>query len=643
MSVRQANCPSCGGQISFRPGTTVSVCTYCTSIVARTDRDLSLLGKASDLVDTHSPLWVGAMGTWQQTHFTVAGRTQLSHAAGGVWDEWYLAFDDGRWGWLASAQGNWYLTFQSESRAVLPRFEECRPGMSVNLGTGGNWVVQEVGQATVRTAEGELPYSYKPNETYSYADITGPRDAFATLDFSEDPPTFFLGRQISLDDLTVPGVSDLPRGESIHTATLNCPHCAGPLELRAPDSSLRVTCPSCNSLLDVSSGKLAYLSTLPGERFQIAIPLGTEGTLEGIRWTVIGWMRRSTIVDSIEYPWEEYLLYHAKSGFAWLVCSEDHWSFLKPVPLADIKMDGRWAWHKKIRYRKFQENPVTVKSVRGEFYWRVNAGERSQSTDYVAPPGMLSIESSQSKDAANQSTAKEVNATCGTYLAPKEVWKAFELPGSPPKPRKIAPNQPSPHKTAGLRAGKAALLFMALLLILWIIRGSLAGEHVIYDNLYSTPFPTDDAGAAAIFTDSFEVTDPNHILKVEVQSPVQNSWIYLDGALINEELGDIVEFSSEVAFYSGTDSDGSWTEGSQKDTTYLSAVPKGTYLMRLAPQVDPKATGAGFRIVVYQGATRTAYFVISLVFALLVPAILFGLHFNFEHQRWQESNFNPRS
>ncbi|NUN13735.1 MAG: DUF4178 domain-containing protein, partial [Myxococcales bacterium] len=224
MSVRQTNCPSCGGGLSFRPGTSVSVCTYCTSVVARTDRDLSLVGKAAELVDTHSPLWVGAMGTWQQTHFTVAGRTQLSHPAGGIWDEWYLAFDDGRWGWLASAQGNWYLTFKSDSRTVLPRIEECRPGTSINIGTGGNWVVQEVGTATVRTAEGELPFYYSSGETYSYADVTGPRGAYATLDFSEDPAAFFLGRQISLDDLTIPGVADQPRGDTIATATLNCPH-----------------------------------------------------------------------------------------------------------------------------------------------------------------------------------------------------------------------------------------------------------------------------------------------------------------------------------------------------------------------------------------------------------------------------------
>lgn len=254
---------------------------------------------------------------------------------------------------------------------------------------------------------------------------------------------------------------------------------------------------------------------------------------------------------------------------------------------------------------------------------------------------MLSIETSQSTDSTNKTTAKEVNATCGEYLTPNEVWKTFGLEGAPDKPRGIAPNQPSRYKAAGFAAGKATLLFIALLLGLWMVRGSIAGEHEIYNNLYTAPFPTDEGGNAAIFTDSFEVTDSNHILKVEIRSPVQNSWVYLDGALVNEQEGDIVEFSSEVAFYSGTDSDGSWTEGSQKDTVYLSAVPAGSYVMRLAPQADPKATNVSFQVIVFEGATRTSYFVIALVFSLLVPAILLGFHFNFEHQRWQESNFSP--
>ena len=43
-------------------------------------------------------------------------------------------------------------------------------------------------KATVRGAEGEIPYRLEPGGWYMYADLSGPDGAFATLDYSEDPP-----------------------------------------------------------------------------------------------------------------------------------------------------------------------------------------------------------------------------------------------------------------------------------------------------------------------------------------------------------------------------------------------------------------------------------------------------------------------
>ena len=36
--------------------------------------------------------------------FTLVGRLQLDYGQG-PWNEWYAAFDDGDWGWVAEAQG----------------------------------------------------------------------------------------------------------------------------------------------------------------------------------------------------------------------------------------------------------------------------------------------------------------------------------------------------------------------------------------------------------------------------------------------------------------------------------------------------------------------------------------------------------
>src|SRR5262245_5805712 len=130
MSV-EASCPACGAPIAFKMGTSVVViCEFCQSVVARGDRKLEDLGKVAALVDTGSPLDIGLRGVYQGVPFELTGRAQLGHEAGGMWDEWYAAFQDGRWGWLAEAQGRFYLTFQQTlpEQALIPPFEAIRPG-----------------------------------------------------------------------------------------------------------------------------------------------------------------------------------------------------------------------------------------------------------------------------------------------------------------------------------------------------------------------------------------------------------------------------------------------------------------------------------------------------------------------------------
>jgi hypothetical protein len=91
------------------------------------------------------------------------------------------------------------------------------------------------------------------------------------------------------------------------------------------------------------------------------------------------------------------------------------------------------------------------------------------------------------------------------------------------------------------------------------------------------------APEAALFTDRFFVQETGN-LEVTVTAPVSNSWLYLDGALINEETGGVDDFDLEVSHYFGSDSDGAWSEGSTEARTYVASVPPGRYVLRLGPQ-----------------------------------------------------------
>ena len=112
MSVLQANCPSCAASVEFKAGSTiVLVCPYCRSAIARTDRGLQDLGKVAEIVESESPLKLGLKGEFKGKRFELTGRAQLRHEMGGLWDEWYATFSNGWVGWLAEAQGRFYLTF----------------------------------------------------------------------------------------------------------------------------------------------------------------------------------------------------------------------------------------------------------------------------------------------------------------------------------------------------------------------------------------------------------------------------------------------------------------------------------------------------------------------------------------------------
>ncbi|HEV3203387.1 MAG TPA: DUF4178 domain-containing protein, partial [Gemmataceae bacterium] len=203
MSVK-VSCPGCGGPITFKIGSAmVAVCEFCRSVVARGDRQVENLGKVADLVETESVLAAGIKGRYLNVPFELTGRTQFRHQAGGVWDEWYAAFADGRWGWLAEAQGRFYLTFEKTTPAnVLPAFGDLQLGVALQLaGNLSGLKVAEIGVARPISAEGELPFRLEPGTSYHYADLAGPNGEFATLDYSGETPLLFTGQEVTLDDL----------------------------------------------------------------------------------------------------------------------------------------------------------------------------------------------------------------------------------------------------------------------------------------------------------------------------------------------------------------------------------------------------------------------------------------------------------
>ena len=617
----------------------MTICEYCSSIVARTDRDLTLRGKVSALMDTYTPFRIGATGVHRGNGFTIVGRTQIRHPAGGVWDEWYLAFDDGRWGWLAEAQGHLYLTFESRRVKAIPAFEDCQPGYDVELGLGGRWVIQEIGTGSFLSAAGELPFSFSPGENFRYADVVGTGGGFGTLDYGDDTPTAYIGREIRLADLHIEVREGYDAAGHIPAKSISCPKCGGPLTLRLPDLSQRVTCPNCDSLLDATAGNLRYLDTLPADIGGILIPPGSVGTLRGVEWTATGFMRRSCYVSGMTYHWDEYLLYNVEHGFRWLTQADGHWNFVEPVSAADIVAGATSASYKGDAFKRFQGVQGNVVAVVGEFYWKVSLGDTSELTDYIRPPLMLSREAAEFNDPDKRHIyAREVQWSLAHYLEGKDVFTAFQIKDRPPRRSTVGPNQPSPYKKDAKLYTLLGVLFSAVLAVVLTLGALSAKKVTVYEHTFRLPTPTAARGEEVVISEPFQLEDSRHAIQIDLRTKLNNSWFYLRGALINEKTGEAQMFEIENSFYHGVDDGYSWSEGHNQGSVTLSAMPAGTYVLSLAPERPNKRVRSEFGISVRTGIIRWIYPVLALVFFLVIPLFQWIRASGFEMLRWQESD-----
>ena len=651
-----ANCPSCGGAVEFSIGSTaVVVCNYCRSLVARTDVGVEDLGKVAAIIDTGSPLRRDLFGKYQGTGFRIVGRTQMRHEAGGYWDEWYAHFDDGRWGWLAEAQGRFYMTFDTEGSA--PPLDQLQVGARVPQ--VDNMVVAEIGQGTLASAEGELPWKPQPGTSYDFADLSGADLAFATIDYSEDEPLVFKGYQVTLPDIGINIAGEAAQQRKVKVERLNCSNCGAALDLVAPDQSERVVCPSCGAAHDVSEGTLRFLEVLKQKPFAVRVPLGSKGTIDGVQYVVAGAMERSVTFDE-KYFWTEYLIFNLEKGFRWLVESDGHWSFVTPINAGDVQDTessagaARFVTFQGKSYKLFQDAIAHVEAVVGEFYWKVSQGEKVRAIDYIAPPEGIS------KEISGTAHGREVNYSYARYMKPSEVEAAFGIKGLP-SPQGINPMQPNPVG----RVGRTWLALMAVLVVVAAIvafhspNREVLKQHIdlsapqTWDPNNPAPQPQPQQPAPqplipkqeesrVVFTQPFKLSGNRNLL-VEAKSDVNNNWAYVGADIINEQTGMLESFDLPIEYYHGNDGGESWSEGSNAKRVYLSSMPAGTYSMRMEVQYDGTNPNLPtVDVVIREGVFHWTHFVIALVL-VTIPAFLVVVRRRaFEGRRWADSSTTPQ-
>ena len=411
--------------------------------------------------------------------------------------------------------------------------------------------------------------------------------------------------------------------------SLNCPSCGATLTLRSFGQAVTIVCDNCHSILDAQDPRLKVLQKFEGatREDKPLIPLGTRGTIRGAQYEAIGFQRRTIHVDGVPYSWYEYVLFNPFKGFRYLTEYDGHWndvSILRSIPIwspgaSTLNYLGE-------TYKHFQTAKAETSFVLGEFPWQVRVGEFAEVSDYVSPPRVISAER----------TGNETSWSMGEYITGRDLWKAFKLAGDPPTPVGVYENQPSPLSANVKIIWTIAAAFLVLLVVLMMGFYSVARNEQIFSQSYS--FNTNGKSEASFVTEDFELKGRTSNVELTTSAHVDNNWIYLNYALIDEDTGHAFDFGREVSYYHGYDSDGAWSEGSQKDTVTIPGVPPGRYYLRVEPESDYYRGTIYYSITLTRDVPQASFFGLGAL-ALLIPAgFITWRSVNFEHLRWAESD-----
>jgi len=419
------------------------------------------------------------------------------------------------------------------------------------------------------------------------------------------------------------------------TRALTCPNCGGTVALRAAGLTVTLVCEHCTTTLDVTGGtpKLVERAAVAMRRPDIA--LGTRGTLRGTLWEVVGYQERT---DGY-VGWSEYLLFNPYAGYSYLVDDRRRYSLGRVLDrLPEVHLHG--LWHRAASHTRFGD-PYEVKTdfVLGEFPWRARVGETVTETDYVRPGTMLSTEAN----------GAERTWTELTMLAPGEAERAFGV-----APRRVpVSGRPSPHEPSPYADAMKEAVIVGIAATLAVIGVAIFTPGQVRAFRTDLLVPLDGATHTAVVG---PVELPAGASRVTVSADaagLNNQWVDLDYSLTHRKTQASYDVYATAERYSGTDTDGRWTEGNGRASTAMSSIPGGSYDLVVEASAhkwekpgtsyaDPFAsTAAGpaapTEMPVTLTVTRGGGFFGNAVLALILiwawPLIQLALHMGFEQRR----------
>lgn len=396
---------------------------------------------------------------------------------------------------------------------------------------------------------------------------------------------------------------------------LKCPNCGGATKLNT-ENAKTVVCRYCDSVVDLTPEQAAVVGRKNNINPSQPIEPGMEGTFNGRKYLVVGWLRFKGFDDEEVWFWDEWLMVGEDGSVLWISYdSEEGFLLNEKIPL-DEAFDPRTArkipvpdGNATIRER----GEARIRGINGELTWKAKIGE---TVHY--------IEASQGRQPYSiEYTREEIELYRGTQISEEDVWTAFgktELVEA----MRAAQAKGLVTKDGKPRRPKAQILLLGILWLtliaslVGIIFSFFSGDRILNQSVNLNKGQEQQVGPIMIK----QINRP-HKLKLRSGSLSTDTWATVTADIITPNGDTFPLLSGQFWRETGYDSEGRWDESDLTAAMVFRPTQTGEHHLKLRFTESKSVNSANVTASIWAGVVLKRYFVITAILSVIFM-IIFG-------------------
>ena len=401
-----------------------------------------------------------------------------------------------------------------------------------------------------------------------------------------------------------------------------CNQCSRVTTLEVYFEVVNFVCPKCQSVYNESNGlRFNGRVFLKSYRQELCLSVGQKGTLRGTEYTV-----SSSITKKAHgsFYWNEYTLQDQLRNFIYLSESDGNWILLKEADKPyDIVGRHQYTDYADLRMQLYEHTEVEIVNAAGFFDYQITT-TKIPTTEYIFPPYILSVERVDGEE----------TAFFGEHISRSEIKRAFHVSTMPVK---VGTGIVQPFF---INIKNFAMIFCVVAILI------LSSHMIIYSGRTQTDvlretFVLGDSNNKEFVSPTFTLNGGSAPLTVKVESDIDNSWLNVQVALINEQTGEEIYANKDVEYYHGYTDGESWSEGDQSETLQVCGVTSGKYHLLFTPQWAPEnSTGNSLKVTAVWNEPSMWNVWLPIIIMGGFVVVMYYANVGFEQKRWSESDYS---